>query len=323
MDDRQRIEALVTEGRITRDEADELLMALDDIAGLEEELAGSEATSRGDVEDFGTDSEHWDQPPRPTTPPVPPVPPFHAQEVVQPEPQPGLGSAGGPTAPRPSAHEGRDRDELPEGYRWLEVKLLAGDLDIEVSGEVSSPLVNSKGPGGVKLEKTDRGWRLTTESGFDERSILGKIVRRVAPMDAKLTLPEETAVRLQMTAGDVNIRGPIEFLSGNMVAGDLEVEETHGIDMSVRAGDVDVGVRVEEGRHRLTSVAGDLNVRVLPGTDAIVKGSVNIGELRVKGDWERHSRGLGSSVEHKLGEGRGELVIQLGTGDLELGVERG
>jgi hypothetical protein len=126
-----------------------------------------------------------------------------------------------------------------------------------------------------------------------------------------------------MKAGDVEIEGPLAFLAGSLLAGDLDADELHGIDLSVSAGDLDVALAAGGGRHRVRQVAGDTNVRMLPGSDARVAGHVGIGDLSLPDHWGRRRRGLGWEFDHLLGEGTGEVKLELGTGDLNVEAENG
>ncbi|HEX7005417.1 MAG TPA: hypothetical protein VF168_14630 [Trueperaceae bacterium] len=287
MDDRQRIEAMVEEGRITREEADRLLGVLDDIDQAEQKLEGMDAEVHSDP-----------LPPRsPTaTPADPPIPP----------------------SPR-RADGGREERRLPEDIRWLEISLLAGDLQIEVSDSVTTPSASTSGRSHTELERTDDGFRLGGSSGNRGDNFLERMMSRIARDDTRVVIPADWGLRMNMKAGDVEIHGPLRFLAGHLLAGDLDADEVHGLDLDISAGDIDLGLLLDEGRHRLHAIAGDVRVRLLNGCDVRVSGKVNIGDLSLPEEWTMKNKGLGASFEHSLGQGRAELTLDLGTGDLDVG----
>ena len=297
MDDRERIEALAADGRITREEADRLLGVLDDIDQTEQQLGGMDTEVRNQQlgEEPGESPEGFPAAPTPPRAPVAPA-----------DPQPEQGE-------KRSDHVGAG----PEGLNWVEVKLLAGDLEIEVDDEASSPTAVSHDAGQIELERTERGYRYGG-FGHKEDTFFGRLMSGFTRGETTLTIPRGWGLRLEMKAGDVSIRGPLRFLSGHLLAGDLDADEVHGIDLNVSAGDIDLGLLVTEGRNRLHAVAGDISVRLIPGSDAKVSGRVSIGDLSLPDGWTRKSRGVGSSFERTLGEGSGELSLDLGTGDLEV-----
>jgi hypothetical protein len=305
MDDRERIEALVADGRITREEADRLIRVLDDIDGAEQQLdeVDEEVQRHGGRDEPGEGGERPGgaySPPGPAapTPPRPPVPPR------------------APDAPGQAS-------TATNGLRWVEVQLLAGDLEIRVEEGLESPTVSSNGPGELGLERSERGFRLKGGVGAEGSSLLGRLLGGIARGDVELCVPKGWGVRLDMKAGDVEVRGPLAFLKGDLLAGDLDADELHGVDLRVKAGDIDLAVRIDEGSHRIQALAGDLNVRLLEGSDVELTGRVNIGDLSLPKEWSRSGRGLGSTFEHKLGRGAGKLALELGTGDLDVEVDDG
>jgi hypothetical protein len=298
MDDRERIEALVADGRITREEADRLIRVLDDIDGTEQQLdhvdeevqrhGGRDEPGEGERSGAGF-APSGPRVPTPSRAPVPPVKP-----AVE-----------------------------PNGLRWVDVQLLAGDLEIQVEQGLESPTVSSKGPGEMGLEKTERGYRLAGGVGADDSSLLGRLLGGIARGKVELCIPTGWGVKLDMKAGDVEVRGPLAFLKGDLLAGDLDADELHGVDLQVKAGDIDLAVRIAEGGHRIQALAGDLNVRLLRDSHVQLTGRVNIGDLSLPGEWTRSGRALGASFERTLGRGTGKLALELGTGDLDVEVENG
>ena len=304
MDDRERIEALAADGRITREEADRLLGVLDDIDHAEQQLGGVDAEVRGPEVDPLPPEAAEQQSPLPREPRAPAVPPTQGATQTR--------DGTGPGAEK-SSH-------VPKDIQWLEVDLLAGDVDIEVDGTASSPSALSRGSEQIELERTETGYRL---SGFGQKgdNFIERLVGGFTRGDTRVTLPSGWGLRLSMKAGDISIKGPLRYLAGHLLAGDLDVDEVHGVDLNVSAGDIDLGLKIRDGKHRLHAVAGDINVRLLAGSDARVSGRVNIGDLSVPRGWTSRSKGIGSTFEHTLGQGRAEISLDLGTGDLNIAAD--
>lgn len=201
--------------------------------------------------------------------------------------------------------------------QWLEVRLLAGDLKIAVDESADVPSASSSEGGELALDPIEDGFRVGA-GRKEDGSILGRFLGGISRGTTSVRVPKGWGVRLEMKAGEVDIAGPLAFLAGHLLAGDLDADEVHGIDLSVSAGDVDVALLIEGGRNRLHAVAGDINVRLLAGSDSKVRGRVNIGDLSVPDGWARRNAGIGSSFEHTVGQGSGELSLELGTGDLKI-----
>ena len=304
MDDRERIEALAADGRITREEADRLLGVLDDIDHAEQQLGGVDAEFRGPEVDPLPPAADEQQAPLPREPRAPAVPPTQ-----------------GAAHPRGGTGPGTEKSShLPTDIQWLEVDLLAGDVDIEVDGTAGSPSAVTRGSEQIELERTETGYRL---SGFGQKgdNFIERLVGGFTRGDTRVTLPSGWGLRLSMKAGDISIKGPLRYLTGHLLAGDLDVDEVHGVDLNVSAGDIDLGLLIRDGNHRLHAVAGDINVRLLRGSDARVSGRVNIGDLSVPKGWTSRSKGIGSTFEHTVGQGRAEISLDLGTGDLDVAAD--
>lgn len=197
-------------------------------------------------------------------------------------------------------------DVAPVGTRWLRVELAAGDIELRAADVDAPELVEGDG---VRLEPTDAGMRLSVDpdSGF-----LG----RWRPVDVEVRVPRAWGVDLDTKAGDLEVTG-VPYVRGRVLAGDVEIREVRGIDLSCGAGDLSVSLRPTEGRHRVVARAGDLSVRLLEGSDVEVEGRLSIGDLSVRG-LESERRGLGGVVRGRLGQGRAQLKLELGAGDLQV-----
>lgn len=305
MNEQERIEAMVREGRITRDEADRLLTVLSDMDEFDSELGSVEdrvtAVDRAGSDEVGTG-------------------PAHAGDAE---------ARGGPGAETAVLHEEQRRNERERSgsaprteLRWVDVELMAGDVRVSVDESLTAPVASTKGAGKTELEETGEGYRYRGTGSSTDDGLIGRFIGSMKAGRTDLAIPAGYGLRLDMKAGHVDITGPIPFLTGHLLAADLDARELHGVDLTVSAGDVDLALRIDEGENRIKAIAGDLNVRLLPGSDVSVSGTVSIGDLSLPREWRHRSRGLGNDFEHELGEGRGRLRIELGTGDLDVEADR-
>lgn len=201
----------------------------------------------------------------------------------------------------------------PEGTRWLRIELAAGDLDVRAA-DIDAPTLDEDADGRVHLESTADGARLFTDP---QRGILG----RYTPADVRVRVPRAWGIDLDVKAGDLDVRD-VPFVAGRILAGDVDVRGARGLDLTCFAGDVSIGVAPTEGRHRLVVRAGDVSVRLPPGSDVSVDGRVSVGDASARG-LQRERRGLGAVVHGRVGAGLAQLSIELAAGDLEVRAEAG
>mgnify|MGYP001466618310 CR=1 FL=1 len=326
MTDRQRIEQMATEGRITRAEADRLLQVLDELDGLDRDVGSVERAAAEAQQSAGAGG---------------------AAPVANDQPAAGEAGAGydeaygaaayGADAPNtatrsdadaaaPGGHFGASAAGTyghgPSAVTWLDIDLFFGDVDIVVDPQATEPRVTLDGAGSVELQRTSRGYGLGTTDNAND-SFLDKILGNFRRGDTNIILPPDFGLNLRIKAGDISVHGALAALTGTVAAGSIDVDEVHGIDLTVSAGDIDLGLRLAGGQHRLTAAAGDLNVRLLDGTDAQLSGRVSMGSLSLPDGWPQYAQGLGSHFEHTLGNGTGSLRVELGTGDLDIRLRHG
>jgi hypothetical protein len=199
--------------------------------------------------------------------------------------------------------------------------MLAGDLDVTVDDTLESPEVESDGPGGVVIEKTADGYRVSWDQAGG--NFLDKMLGKLRTGDINLRLPPGHGVDLAATAGDVDLKG-VPYLRGYLTAGDLDATGLKGIDFTSRAGNIDVDLTLTEGTHSLTVTAGNVKARLSSDSSVTVKGDVSIGDAtsNVPGV-KTNGRSLGSGLQGSYGAGAATLNFHVTTGNLELKVDRG
>ncbi len=289
MSDRDRVNLMVEEGKITPEEAERLLSALEDIGGLE-----------GEMDDLEREAAQEDG---------------------------GGTSAGVPIGSASSAAEAVPASS-PQDLRWVRVSILAGDLDIRGDASLSEPLIDSDQDNVtlsregndfvIALAKREKTARREGVDGFLDGigEFVSGIVGRIGDLDIRV--PAGFGVMIDSKAGDVDVRG-VAFVKAKLLAGDIDLHDIGGIDLSMSAGDVDATLLLTKGQHRVKVSAGDVDVRLLSGSSVTVAGSVSMGDIEAEKPLEAFRTGMGGNLSGRLGAGEAKLELSVSAGDLEVG----
>ncbi len=226
---------------------------------------------------------------------------------------------GGPAAPPLKESDRPGKDIAPAGTRWVTVEMLGGDLEVHAVPGLTKPTVEG-GPGELRVDEVEDGYRVRFDpegSGF-----LGGLISSLRSGEIVLQMPADHGLVVEATAGDVQVHG-VKYLRGRMRAGDLDAFGLEGVDFSMTAGDLDATLDLRSGRHAITVGAGDVNVKIVEGSDVAVSGRVSIGDVSTTAEGlERRSSGLGGTVTGTIGTGAARLDLRVTTGDLEVGTAR-
>ena len=139
---------------------------------------------------------------------------------------------------------------------------------------------------------------------------------RSPSLDVHVRLPRAWGVTLDLKAGDADVDG-VPYVRGRMLAGDLSVRNAASVDLSKAAGDLAVSFRPTQGRHRISAKAGDVDVHLLPGSDAAIEASVSMGDLHAPG-FEVDDRMVGAQARGRVGAGSARVEVRLTAGDLSV-----
>ena len=286
----ERVRNMLAEGKITAGEAEQLIAVLDEVGGVERDLeaVGAAADRAGSVQldEVGDEPEAE-------------APPASEQGSTSDE-----GDAGG----------------WPGIDRWLLVSMLAGDLDVRLDESISEPVVRSPGGTGTDFDVVADGNNFrVSQFGNAKGDFFNRLIDGFKRSDLDIRLPPGFSLKLDMKAGDITMRD-VPYLSGKLLAGDLDATGLQGIDLDMQAGDLDLELTPTAGRHKVRVSAGDVNVRLNQGSNVQVRGRVSIGEARIDGDTSSERSGLGASLDTTVGSGDATLDLQLSTGQLTLKV---
>jgi hypothetical protein len=220
--------------------------------------------------------------------------------------------------PSPSARRAEDSAPIrlaPDGTRWCAIELTAADVSV-TAADVAEPVIESDDDQEIVITPTHDGVRIGSRRGAGLESWIG----RMRSLSVDVRLPRAWGLALDLKAGTASVRD-VRFVHGRMLAGELEVRGAEAVDLSKAAGDLTVEFRPTQGRHRIVSKAGDVDVILLPGSHAVVEGSVSIGDLHARG-FEIDRRTVGGQARGRFGDGSARVEVRLTAGDLKLRAPR-
>ncbi len=295
---KERVIAMLEEGKISREEADQLLEALGDVSEVETTLKA-------------VDEEVRETAARAEAKPV--------AEIRQPE---NLSSREADVVTQPSSKADQT------GLNWVIIEMLAGDLDIKVDASLTEPKITN---GKASFEKKgnryfiQRSKAKVNNSGDPLKDFGNMVAGFISGLhgDLEISIPKGFGVEVNSKAGDVDVEGAA-FLKANLLAGDLDAQNIRGVDLHMAAGDVDLSLDLSEGSHTVKLAAGDIDVKILPGSSVTVEGSVSMGDFKLRApesiepSLEINRTMMGGDFKAILGGGDAHLNIDLSTGDIEV-----
>jgi hypothetical protein len=161
---------------------------------------------------------------------------------------------------------------LPKGPHWVRVVSVSGDVTVRVDPELVTPVAHGdNGP-----------LPITTPDGK------GKLTITVLNEDLDLVLPLNYGVILEVKSGDVEIEEC--FATGQVLSGDVSLESVSGVILTVMSGDVNGTLLIDKGEHAIKVISGDADIRLLAGSSVSVQGVVRSGNINVDTSKNKNSR---------------------------------
>ena len=331
MNEIERIHQMVRDGRITAEEGERLIQVLREVdevdARLDREAQAIDREARG----AHADSERSDR----TGAAASAAAAAAAAEAAataagasaanaatdaRATPARPAGAPQSTDAPRTTDAPQSTSEAAPAGTPFVHVDMLAGDLEVRVDPSLSEPQI-SGGPGRIGMERHGADFQVNFRpegSGF-----LDRFLTQMRSGKVSVAIPEGYGVDLNMRAGNVQLHG-VPYLRGRLTAGELSADALNGVDLNNAAGDIDVRLLLTEGKHRISSATGDVDVVLLPGSDVRVEGSVSIGDAEAGGgEFSTERSGLGDRISGTIGAGTAFLEIHVTTGDVHVEVGHG
>ena len=216
---------------------------------------------------------------------------------------------------------------------WLYVKAFAGNIKIIGDDSITAPkiIVGEK----YSLSEIDNIFLVKPiKSNKEQRSgsFIDGIVNFVdnlsnnAGGDLELLVPNGFAVKLKVGAGDLKARN-IEFLSAKQMAGNAKVKNVSGLVLNNAAGDIKVSMLAGKYDNKIKSAAGNIDLKLLAGSSTEIKAKLSVGELSHEGfdeveNFELQSSLIGSKLSAIVGDGSAKFDIKLSAGNLDLELEQ-
>lgn len=219
---------------------------------------------------------------------------------------------------------GRLLEALDEGERTtaaapadgrLRARLERADLEVRVREGLNAPVVEEDGGLGLRLEAADGGWRL---SGTSRQRFLGAFGLLRSRKSAVLLLPAGVGLELRLGQGEVRAEDPLPELKVQLGQGRVSFAAAEALDVQLGQGEVQGSVRIVRGRHRVQLGMGRVKLVLAEGSDVELHVSTSLGELRVGGGLQHRGGGPAQRFAGRLGEGRGELKVAVGMGEVEV-----
>ncbi len=317
---RQRIENLLRQGKISPEEANKLIRALEPAGETTSEaLTGSAPVP----------------PPPPKAQPAPPPPPPVVVTPVTPVTPPTPPTPPTPKVPKIevdiSTHTKTDANTTSinlENINHLEINANSGD--IHITGVPGLNRIEATVKNG-RLELDTRGnsnsARLVAHGNIDDPTEIGwlntviKTIGRALPVQLEVRVPEHLAnLEVKAVAGDIdiiNVQGAVQL---DISAGDVTIEGATSFMVNAKAGDIKIKTKLENGASHVHALAGDVNVELLPGSSVALKASTTAGDVSAKGFilTQTEKRMVGGNLEGRLGAARATLECRLTAGDLDI-----
>ena len=305
---RERIENLLRQGKISPEEANKLLRALDNTGDTTSDpLTGSGVTP---------------PPPPRATPPTPP------RAAPQPMSVPPRAAPTPPAPPTPpvSATTQSSSAQIDGDIGKLSVSITAGDINIRGLPNHKGITAHSNN-GQLEVIQNGDDVRIVASSQIADPTEIGwlntvlKTIGRNLPVNLEITVPSDfKLLEIAALAGDVDVTGVTGRVKVNLQAGDLTLNDAGSFDVNTKAGDVKISTKLTEGDSRVTALAGSIKLKLQPGSSVALKASTVAGDVSAKGFvlTQTEKRITGGSLEGRLGGGRATLECRLTAGDLEI-----
>ena len=215
------------------------------------------------------------------------------------------------------ALEGESAGPAPVvGKGWLRARIERADLRVQVREDLDAPVIEEDGGLEARLEADGSDWKLSAGGG--RRKFFGAFNLLDSRKALRLALPPGLALELQLGQGEVRIQGALPALRVQLGQGRLRFDRSDALDVRMGQGEVEGRVRVVDDRHRVQLGMGKVRLTLEPESDLRLKVNASLGEVKVSGRLQHEGKGPSVSYSGTVGEGRGELKVSAGMGDVEV-----
>ncbi len=309
---RQRIENLLRQGKISPEEANKLIRALEPTGETTSEaLTGSSPV-----------------PPPPkiqVVAPPPPMPVAPPPQPVTPPPAPKIEVT--VTPPKPSVQTTvRSQATLSGNIQKLEISANSGDINVTGVAGLSQIEASVKN-GTLETTNANGSARIVAHGNLDDPTEIGwlntviRTIGRALPIQLEVRVPQELAhLEVNLVAGDLDIIGVHGKVELDISAGDVTLEGATSFMVNAKAGDIKIKTKLENGESSVKALAGDVKVQLLSGSSVALSARVSAGDVSARGFilTQTEKKLVGGSLEGRLGAARAKLNCTLMAGDLDI-----
>ena len=308
---RQRIENLLRQGKISPEEANKLLRALEPSGeSTSEALTGSAPI-----------------PPPPPKIPVPPavVPPAPVVAPAPPAP-PAPPKIEVTVKPPPAPISSPSHATLTGSIQKLEITANSGDINVRgVAGLTQIEAVVKNGT--LETTHSHETARIVAHGNLEDPTEIGwlntviKTIGRALPIQLEVRVPQNLAhLEINLVAGDldvIEVHGTVQI---DISAGDITLEGASSFMVNAKAGDIKIKTKLENGESSVKALAGNVNIQLLAGSSVALKASTTAGDVSARGFilTQTETKCVGGDLEGRLGAARAKLTCSLTAGNLDI-----
>ncbi|MDQ1439445.1 MAG: hypothetical protein QOK43_3074 [Acidimicrobiaceae bacterium] len=336
-DRRREILEQVAAGRVTPEEATELLAHLetaprgapesstkaesDSASGPPPRPAGAEAAADPGVQDPSRPAPPADAPPTPATPAAPAAPtrpadPAAAAEPVLPADPVQPAEPAPPTDPGPPPDPARASSARPSGDpEILTIRVRGNCRAVAIVGDAAVRTAVAEGDHTARVDgdvltiestlERAQGFAFIRSPGIRNRTMIRTGASHVRPLTVRMN--PDLALEAQVDAGSMTITGVRAPIRAHTSAGAVRIEGFQSpIELKVAAGSATATGRMDRGASRIECDAGKVTIRLTPDSSVKVRGRVNLGQL---------------STPDLVGAGDGTLDIVANLGAVDVAVD--
>lgn len=203
----------------------------------------------------------------------------------------------------------------------LSIQLTNGDVSITGRPGLTEPrLVHATR--GLSLRATAHGWIVEHAPVSDLASALDWVragISTLAPGSLEIDVPEGfTELEIRALAGDVDVRDVHAHVRVSLTAGDVDLDRVAGFDVTTRTGSVRVRAKIATGRHSIQAYTGDAELQLDPGSSAELELSTLTGRVDARRMTLRRAGVLARTHDARVGDGTARIRLETLTGDVDV-----
>ncbi len=164
----------------------------------------------------------------------------------------------------------------------------------------------------IIIEESDKGLRIRSDAPERYSGRWG--------VDLVLTVPVGIALQIEQGVGDITLSAHSGSVSIELGVGSVEIEQLIATELKIELGVGDLTLTDIECKFaRIEVGTGSLDVLLPPDASYTVSASVGLGDITIAGfaDMAIEQKGfVGQEVQGVLGAGAGQLLLDLGVGDI-------